>query len=87
MLSPFIYNLIPPLFNDLSDLGQFCRIHPAGLHQGYRAQPKLGIFLRGLDVDVRWFISFETKEEESITRFAENFGHDVIIPIPARHNT
>ena len=37
-------------------------------------KPKLGIFLRSLDVNVRRFRSFLTKEKESIRAFPENLS-------------
>jgi len=75
MLIPLVYNLIPPFFNDLPYLVQLRGVHPARFGEGDWSQPELGIFLRGLDVNVRRFISLKAEKEEAIAILAKNFGH------------
>jgi hypothetical protein len=75
MLIPPPYNLVPPFFNDLSDLVQVSRVHSAGFGKGNGIEPKLGVFLGFFDVNVRWFRALEAEKEKPVAIYTKDFGH------------
>jgi hypothetical protein len=82
---PFSYNLPLPLFNDLPQMVQFGRVHPAGFGKFNRLKPELRESFPGFNMDVRRFETLEAKEEKAI-RALPKYDRHTLTAVPAPRN-
>jgi len=61
--------------NEIVQLAQLATAEPARIRQHDRRQPKLGVPLRLLDVDMMRLRPFPTEEEESVPSDPQDFRH------------
>jgi hypothetical protein len=61
--------------NEIVQLAQLATAEPTRIRQRDRRQPKLGVPLRLLDVDMMRLRSFPTEKEESVPSDPQDFRH------------
>jgi hypothetical protein len=81
MVTPFPFDFISVLLDQLGDFVQLVRAEIAGLLQLQRSQPKLSVSPLFSNMDVDWLAAIQTEEEESIPRqVCKNRWHAFIYP-------
>ena len=69
------------------DVAEFRRAEADVRRERNRPEPKFGLALVALDVNVRWLAAFPAVEVEPIRADAENRGHETIVRKPCRCQT